>query len=311
MQKLPKLETKSQIKLVSTFAFAKYRQPYHTEKPTLRDYPHQLAGAWLHHRRFRRRPLYMLCASAYTAADCGRFGCYPNKTYQWAYFPEVVEQPDIDGLLNKKKHNLLVWCSRMVPVKHPEIPVMLAKRLAEANVNYQLLMIGSGPLLPQTHKLIAENGVAERVQLLGAMPNTDVRRYMEQASCFLFTSDRGEGWGAVLNEAMNSGCTAIASHAIGSVPYLIKAKENGLIYRDGDLDDLYAKTKWALEHPDACKAMGKQAYLTMKNDWNADVAAERLLALAQAILNGDKHPDLFANGVCRRAEKLEDNWLHD
>lgn len=284
---------------------------FYKEKPTLRNFPHHLVGAWLHHRRFLRRPLYMLCASAYTAADCSRFGSYRNKTYQWGYFPEVKKYPDMESLLDDKKRNLIVWCGRMIEVKHPEKPILLAKRLAAEHIDFQLLMIGKGPMLPQLREMIVQNGLSEQVRLLGTMPNTEVRRYMEQAGCFLFTSDRGEGWGAVLNEAMNSGCTAIASHAIGAVPYLIKANENGLIYQDDDINDLYAKTKWALEHPDECKMMGRQAYLTMKNDWNAEVAAGRFLALAQAILNGDQHPNLFADGVCRRAENLGDEWLHE
>ena len=48
-----------------------------------------------------------------------------------------------------------------------------------------------------------------------------------------------EGWGAVLNEAMNSGCACIASHAIGSAGFLIEHGENGFVYRDGDMDDFY------------------------------------------------------------------------
>ena len=49
---------------------------------------------------------------------------------------------------------------------------------------------------------------------------------MEKSEIFLFTSDKGEGWGAVLNESMNSACAVVASHAIGSVPFLLKDGEN-------------------------------------------------------------------------------------
>lgn len=284
---------------------------FYKEKPTLWNYPHHLAGAWRHHRRFLHYPLYMLCASAYTAADCRRFGSYRNKTYQWGYFPMVKEYPDIDAIVKGKKHNQIVWCGNIIELKHPEKPILVAKRLASEHIDFELTMIGTGALLPQMQRMIAENGLSERVSLLGTMPNTDVRRHMEEARCFLFTSDRREGWGAVLNEAMNSGCAVVAGHEIGSVPYLIKHRENGLIYRDDDFNDLYEKTKWVLEHPDACEAMGRQAYYTMKNDWNAEVAAERFLALAQAILKGEESPDLFADGVCRRAECLEDEWFHE
>ena len=36
-----------------------------------------------------------------------------------------------------------------------------------------------------------------------------------------------EGWGAVVNEAMNSGCAVVADHMIGAAPWLIRQGENG------------------------------------------------------------------------------------
>ena len=49
------------------------------------------------------------------------------------------------------------------------------------------------------------------------------------------TSNQEEGWGVVVNEAMNSGCVVIGSNLAGSVPYLIENGKNGLIYNCGDL----------------------------------------------------------------------------
>jgi glycosyltransferase involved in cell wall biosynthesis len=66
-----------------------------------------------------------------------------------------------------------------------------------------------------------------------------VRDHMEAADIFLFTSDFNEGWGAVLNESMNSACAVVASHAIGSVPFLLKDGENGFIQT---LLEMYAET---------------------------------------------------------------------
>ena len=40
-------------------------------------------------RDFGVRQLYMLCASAYAAADYAKFHLYKNCSYQWGYFPEA------------------------------------------------------------------------------------------------------------------------------------------------------------------------------------------------------------------------------
>lgn len=56
---------------------------------------HIICGMWLHHGRFQSKPLYMLAASAYTADDYARFGCYRGKCYKWGYFPEAKKyDPD-------------------------------------------------------------------------------------------------------------------------------------------------------------------------------------------------------------------------
>ena len=137
----------------------------------------------------------------------------------------------------------------------------------------------------------------------------EVRTHMEQASIYLFTSDRHEGWGAVLNESMNSACAVVASHAIGSVSFLIEHEKNGLIYRDGDVDDLYQKVKFLLDNPKERVKISQNAYETIVNEWNAENAAEHLLILAEQLLCGKKKVFPFDSGVCSKAECLRDNWF--
>ena len=124
---------------------------------------------------------------------------------------------------------------------------------------------------------------------------------MERASIYLFTSDRQEGWGAVLNEAMNSGCAIIASHLAGSTPYLIQNGENGMIYHSGDLKALYQSLEILLENPGIQYELGLKAYETIINEWNAEVAAERLLSLSEYILEGKEFNELFRSGPCSKA----------
>ena len=128
---------------------------------------------------------------------------------------------------------------------------------------------------------------------------------MEAASIFLFTSDRNEGWGAVLNESMNSGCAVVACDAIGAVPFLMKDGENGLCYHSGNQNELYEKVKYLLENPQVCRKLGENAYDTMITMWNAEVAAERLVRLVECLQKGEDTP--FLHGPCSKAEILKDN----
>lgn len=257
------------------------------------------------------KPVYLLCASAYSAADYQKFGCFRNKCYKWGYFPAVKQYDDIqEQIIRKKKANSILWCARMIDWKHPELALDIAKRLQADGVDFSMDFIGIGPMEDFLRDEIRSAGLEEQVHMLGAMKPEEVRVHMEESEIFLFTSDRNEGWGAVLNESMNSGCAVVSSHEIGAVPFLVRDKENGLIYRDGDADDLYSKVRWLLEHRSERELMGVKAYNTLRDEWNAENAAKRFLILANAIQNGEKNPDIVADGVCSRAEVLQDNWYY-
>ena len=47
--------------------------------------------------------------------------------------------------------------------------------------------------------------------------------------------------------------------------------------------------------------IGKAAYQTVIDKWNAEIAAKRFCCLAESILNTEKK-DLFADGPCSKAE---------
>ena len=255
------------------------------------------------------KPIYTLCASAYTAGDYARFGLFKGKAYKWGYFPETKHYTNIEDMLTAKKPASILWVARFLDLKHPEIPVQVAQRLKKEGYAFTVNLIGIGKLQQSIQQMIAENDLADRVHMLGAMKPEQVRKYMEQSEIFLFTSDRHEGWGAVLNESMNSGCATVASDAIGSVPFLLKNKENGLIYNDGDFEDVYTKVKFLLDNPDTAREYGRQAYYTITDLWNAENAADRLLRFSESLLCGEKHPKLFLDGPCSRAEGTRESWF--
>lgn len=253
--------------------------------------------------------MFLLCASAYAAADFARFGVYKNKAFKWGYFPETKKYADITGLVKLKKKSSILWAGRFLNWKHPDAAVRIAKRLKDSGYEFELNMIGTGAMEQELQSMIADFGLENEVQLLGAMKPEQVREHMEQSQIYLFTSDRNEGWGAVLNEAMNSGCAVVASHAIGAVPFLLKHRQNGLIYKDGNEEDLFQKVTQLLGNAQLCAGLGEQAYLTIANEWNAKIAAGRLMELAKAILSGNKKPELFQTGPCSKAEVLKDRWF--
>lgn len=248
------------------------------------------------------KPIYMLCASAYTAPDYRKFGLFKNKTYKWGYFPEAKRYPDPEGMIAAKDSAEILWCGRFLELKHPDDVLAVARILKAEGYSFRIKFIGSGVLEEKLRQLTREFDLEDCVSFLGKMTPEQIRMHMENAGIYLFTSDRQEGWGAVLNESMNSGCAVIASHAIGSVPYLVEDGGNGLIYESGNTQMLYEQVKYLLEHPQEQKRLGLAAYRTITEIWNAELAAERFAILAGQRLSKDQTDVPFESGPCSRTD---------
>ena len=251
--------------------------------------PRALYNIYRNYFRFRNNRTYMLCASAFTAADVHKYGCFPQKCFKWGYFTKVDEGFEVEApasCASTSEIIPLMWCARFLRLKHPEQPVKLAARLKAKGYQFTLDMFGSGEELENTRKLIYKLKVDDCVHLCGNRPNSEILMEMKLHKIFLFTSDRNEGWGAVLNEAMSNGCVPVASNEIGSVPYLIKTGENGLIYKSSEIESLENAVCCLFEKPESIELMRRNALHTMKDVWSPRIATENFLTLAHHALNG-------------------------
>ena len=261
-----------------------------------------------HFDNYPYKNVYMLCASAYAARDYAITGMFKGKTFKWGYFPAVKKYDDIEKLIDDKTPASILWVARLIEWKHPDASIRLAKRLKQAGYKFKLSLIGNGELENKIRDMIKAENLEDCVQMLGSMKPEEVRRYMEKAEIFLFTSDFNEGWGAVLNESMNSACAVVASHAIGSVPFLINDGENGFMYKNGDVGDLYNNVDLLLNNSEKCKKMANNAYKTLTDTWNAKVAAQRFMNLSAYVLSGKYVDDLYCDGPCSRVKRLKNKW---
>lgn len=285
----------------------RYSERWFKSKPWYLSGPRAWINFYKNHIQFKNKPLYMLAASAYTANDVYAIGVYKNKCYKWGYFTKVdtdfkVEIPQNLGV-STSEITPLMWCARFLKLKHPELPILLAKRLKEDGYRFIIDMFGSGEELENSKALAKKMEVEDVVKFRGNLPNQEILNEMRQHEIFLFTSDRNEGWGAVLNESMANGCAVVASNLIGSVPFLIKDGENGLIFQSENIDSLYEKVKSLLDSTELRKSISHNAKLTMRELWYPQNAAIRFLHLVEALQNGEDTP--FIDGPCSKAMPMK------
>ena len=269
----------------------RYNERWFKNRPWYLSGPRAWYYFWHDHIRYRNKPLYMLAASAYTCRDVNTIGAYKDKCFKWGYFTKVEDFPfgssaNFDASSEGTGAHLM-WCARFLRWKHPELPVKLAKRLKNRNYKFIIDMYGSGEELEHTKELAEKLDVMDVVRFQGNLPNDEILKQMRHHQIFLFTSDRNEGWGAVLNESMSNGCAVVASDMIGSVPFLIEDGVNGLIFKSESLDSLETNVVSLLDSVDYRRTIAMNAIKTMRDVWCPKNAAVQFLRLINALKTND------------------------
>ncbi len=254
--------------------------------------PRGLAAKYQEHIKYRKKNVCMLCAGAYTASDFHLIGAYPGKLFRWGYFTRLrtysEEQFNTMKVQDGRLH--IVWAGRFIPLKHPEYVVRLAGTLRDKGCPFFIHMLGDGELEPQIRQDVDQAGLAESFRFYGYTEPERVRDVMEQCHIHLFTSNHLEGWGAVVNEGMNSGCVEVVNEQVGAAPYLIRHGVNGLVYPKDRYGKMEALVLDLFENWETRRRMGRAAYETIRDVWNAEYAAKELLRFAEGLLRGEIVP---------------------
>ena len=162
----------------------------------------------------------------------------------------------------------------------PYLEIALCRHLYRLEIG----IVGDGDERGALERLAA--GLTTPVKFYGTLPMERIPEMMEQYDVLVLPSLH-DGWGAVVNESMNSACAVIASHAAGAVPFLIKDKENGLIDESGNVSQLSESLHTLLNDRETCRRLGHAAYTTIKDTWNAGVAAKRLISFCEGLMKNE------------------------
>ena len=247
--------------------------------------PKGLIRKYHDHTRYSDAPVYLLCCGAYVADDFEIIKAYRGKRFKWGYFPAFLPstQEQRESRKSKDVPNIL-WAGRFLKLKHAMDALIAVKKMADEGIAFEMTFIGGGECEEELKAYTAANHLEDKVKFTGFLKPEEVRRYMECSDVYLFTSNYEEGWGAVINEAMNSACAVIASHATGAAPFLIKDKVNGMIYRSGDVASLEDALRTVLTDGKFRRSLGEEAYRTIEEEWNPETAAVRLVKLCENLM---------------------------
>ena len=276
--------------------------------------PKGLARKYREHISLKKYPVYLLCNGAYVASDYKLIGAYPHRKYRFGYFPPFrkvenvselqgkkaklhtlnIEHPEelpIQGLVLTKEEIDIVWAGRFIELKNPGFMIRLADDLNRRGIRFHIHMIGSGELEEELKAEAEYRLIDHYITFHGMLSPEATRDVMEKCHIHIFTSNYLEGWGAVVNEAMNAGCAVIANVEVGCAPYLIRNGSNGLTYQ-ASYEDMLDKVMLLVNYPGKIADLGINAYRTIADEWNGEVAAKRVIEAYEKIISACDRDDL-------------------
>lgn len=265
---------------------------------------------WRMYRKYRKnktKNMYVLCASGFLAYDLKIIGFPVSKCFTWGYFPPF-DVLDTSMVLSKKNDTIrILYAGRFIKLKHVEDLLYASHKLKQCGVSFEVVLLGDGEEREHYCDLIDKLEIKDFVQVKSSVPQAQVREEMKKAHLFFFGSDYNEGWGAVINEAMNSLCVPIVSHSAGCSSVLIKQGFNGYVYHLGDIDELANRMQSLFENRSKLEQLATNAYNTIASCFNAKVAAERFLSIANDLLYGNPLHH-YIDGPMSMAPEIKNSW---
>ncbi len=176
-------------------------------------------------------------------------GVMPNPVTMRPAMPAALRSPTI------------ITVGRVAPEKNHRAMIEAFGRLAPDHPEWTLKIFGDGSLRSVLDQQIRAAGLTDRVLLMG--PTNDVERELLDASMFALSSN-AEGLPLVLVEAMACGVPCVSYDCSPGIREIITDGDDGIVVRQGSIDELSAGLRRLIEEPETRRAMGERALISSK-----------------------------------------------
>lgn len=177
--------------------------------------------------------------------------------------------------------------ARLSPIKDHENLLQACEILSNnsgLNANWQLTIVGDGPLKEQLHQSMQAKGLGEKVTFLGA--RNDIAQLISQSDVFVLSSI-AEGIPMTILEAM-SGSTPVISTAVGGIPQVITPDVDGYLVENKNAAQLAQAMRNYIENDDLKTTHGKAAREKVLTKFDEKNMVDAYLDCYQQILKKDK-----------------------
>ena len=194
---------------------------------------------------------------------------------------------------NKQEKFVILWVGRIEPRKALVLAIDAVNRvnnnqgLVGSNIEIILEVVGDGPQLNEMKAYVNEMGLQRTVVLRGSVGFSDVGKYYDSASVFLFTSVQDTS-GNVLLEAMRHGLPCIALNHQGASE-ILKYGGGELISVAGTYEDVRDNISSAIisyiKTPSQLAEDGSKAQIIIKDRFTWEAKKQEVEKIYDAVLS--------------------------
>lgn len=153
------------------------------------------------------------------------------------------------AVLKPEHHDksVFIFIGSMEPRKDPLLILDAYSKMVNKVDVQQIRFIGSGTLLQSAQSIIANRKLEKEVVCLGVKPQKDIPANLSTADILILPS-KYDGWGAVVNEALQAGCYVIVSDTCGASDLIMKDRRLGRVFPHGDANKLAKEMDHCASH---------------------------------------------------------------
>ena len=136
-------------------------------------------------------------------------------------------------------------------------------------------------------RLMKKYNLVNKVVFLGSLSADEMAEWMAKVNVFVMPSAL-ENHSSTLREAMIVGTPSIASY-VGGVPEVVTHRENGLLYRFEEYEQLAQYIAEIFDNPKLAMALSDKAQESMRNNHDSTKIADKIIAIYKDIINSNDY----------------------
>jgi rhamnosyl/mannosyltransferase len=186
--------------------------------------------------------------------------------------------------INNSGKKIIFSLGRFIYYKGFEYLIESAKYLPD---NYIILLGGDGELKEKYERIIRENGLSQKIFLVGRIEQKELGSYYQACDLFCLPSiAKSEAFGLVMVEAMSFRKPIVATKIKGSgTDWVNQNGVTGINVEPKNAEQLANAFKTILENQEIYKVFSENAYQRYINEFTIETEVERLIKIYRTILN--------------------------